>query len=133
MAGPVTSRFAMYVVLAMVSFLASSSSCYGNPKPHGQNFTTTSRYTVAPGNGNGWVSGGATWYGSPYGAGSDGKCIATQTFTNPIVHCTTYGSALTAGDRETGVQLLTTFDLLISLQAVRAGTKELLASAHSRR
>ncbi|TVU01420.1 hypothetical protein EJB05_53133, partial [Eragrostis curvula] len=73
MASPVTSRFVLYALLSMLSFLIGPISCNSNPMPVSQlNYTTTRRYTVAPAGGKGWFSGGATWYGSPYGAGSDG-------------------------------------------------------------
>lgn len=80
MATPVTFRDAVFAVLPILTLLlASPVSCYGNPWSMSLRNHTASRYTSTPARAaDGWSSGGATWYGSPYGAGSDGKYYTDQ-------------------------------------------------------
>lgn len=76
-ASPSTFRFAVVAVLSTLSLLASPTSGYENPEPMVRDSPqndTNRRYlwASAAARGYGWSYGGATWYGSANGAGSDG-------------------------------------------------------------
>jgi hypothetical protein len=82
MASPSTFRLAALVaVLSILSLLTIPASCYDDAEEPAvvrddsrQNYTTRRQAWAAARGHGGWSYGGATWYGSPYGAGSDGEC-----------------------------------------------------------